>query len=285
MDSTGNLTADINLVDLLNNSDNRNDHIVNPLQLMQINNTYYDTETISGELNVNHYKLKVIHFNIRSLPDKFDQLKILLTNTNINPDIILLCETFLNTNNETLYQLPDYQFISACRKNKTCGGVGMYIHNNIVYKLRPDLAPHNEGSFETIFIEVLNSDKRYIIGEVYRPPNAHLQTSINNYEETLMNINQTKLESIIGTDQNLDYMKINEHKKTQDLLHIFFNNGYLPTIIKPTRITHNTSTLIDNLYLKTSGNTLITSGIITTDISDHLPILICIKSTKPKKKQ
>ena len=59
---------------------------------------------------------------------------------------------------------------------------------------------------------------------------------------------------IIGTNQNLDYLKVNSHKNTQDLLCTFLNNGLVPTITLPTRIatTGNTNktvrTLIDNLY-------------------------------------
>ena len=121
--------------------------------------------------------MKVLHQNIRSLPDKFDHLKIFLANTQINPDIILLCETFLNGKNENLYQLPDYQFISKCRANKTCGGVGMYIKNDLSYKIRNELAPHIEGSFESIFIEILDADKRMIVGEIYRAPNTSVQTA------------------------------------------------------------------------------------------------------------
>ena len=290
MDSPFDSAGESNLIELLNKNninDNftDNSNVINPLQLMKISNKYYDTDKISGELhkpNMN-YKLKVIHYNIHSLPDKFDQLKLFLTNSQIDPDIILLCETFLNERNQLLYELEDYQFISTNRKTKSCGGVGMYIKSGITFKLRPDLAPHIEGIFESIFIEILNPDLRYIVGEIYRPPNTNVQNAIDNYEATINMINQSKLQAIIGTDQNLCYMRINEHKKTQDLLNTFFENGYIPTIIKPTRITQNTATLIDNIYIKASKNTNITSGIITTDISDHLPILMCIQSSNSSK--
>ena len=281
-------TADLNLIELLNKTKNKEDLTMNPLQLMQIDNKYYDTDKISGELaHTSKSKVKVLHHNIRSLPDKFDHLKIFLANTQINPDIILLCETFLNGKNENLYQLPDYQFISKCRANKTCGGVGMYIKNDLSYKIRNELAPHIEGSFESIFIEILDADKRMIVGEIYRAPNTSVQTAIDNYEKTISNINTTNLDSIIGTDQNIDYMKINDNKKTQDLLNVFFNNNYVPTIFQPTRITQNTSTLIDNIYLKTTKNNPMISGVINTDLSDHFPIFLCIntKTGKHKPKQ
>ncbi len=272
MDST--FDPKTNLVELLNNMENE---AINPLQLMKISNKYYDSNTMSGQINsLNKCKLKIFHLNIRSLPDKFDKLKFLLISTKFDPDVILLCETFLNNKNETLYQLNGYQFISKPRVNKACGGVAMYVKNELNFKIRNDLSPHVEGTFEAILIETINEDKKYIIGEIYRPPNTNEQLAINYYEETLNNIQQTNLEAVIGTDQNFCYLKINQNKKIQALLNTFFNNNFIPTIIMPTRITHNTATLIDNLYLKTKPHSNIKSGIIISDISDHLPIFLCV---------
>lgn len=281
MDSTD--RTERSLVELLNNMNNA--EIESPFQLMKISNNYYDTDTLNGLLNTAEvkYQLKVLHLNIHSLPDKIDQLKLLLTNTNLNPDIILLCETFLNERNSNLYQIDGYQFINKYRINKKCGGVGMYIKDYITFRQRDDLAKHEEGIFESIFIEITNIGKQYIIGEIYRPPNTNEQIALDNYEMTLNKINQTNLESIIGTDQNFDYLNIDQHKNTQELLNTYFNSNFIPTIIKPTRITHSTATLIDNLYIKTNIANGIMSGIINTDISDHLPIFISVGKTKLNK--
>ncbi len=129
MDSTN---PDRNLVDLLNNMDKET---INPLQLTQIINDYYDTTSMSGQSKMlNKTKLKIIHLNIHSLPDKFDKLKLLLFSTKLDVDIILLCETFLTESNEHLYQLNGYQLICKSRKNKS-QGVAMYIKNEINFKL------------------------------------------------------------------------------------------------------------------------------------------------------
>ena len=56
-----------------------------------------------------NYNICSMHLNIRSLPDKFDKLKLLLTqldNININIDFILICETYLTDRNHDLYHLP-----------------------------------------------------------------------------------------------------------------------------------------------------------------------------------
>ena len=92
----------------------------------------------------------------------------------------------------------------------------------------------------------------------------------------------TNLNAIIATDQNIDLLKIETNKSSSDLFDILFTNGILPTIIRPTtdtRITHTSATLIDNIYIKHNRLETLKSGIILTDISDHLPILACSETT------
>jgi hypothetical protein len=58
----------------------------------------------------------------------------------------------------------------------------------------------------------------------------------------------------------------------------------LPTITKPTRITYNTASLIDNIYIPVELAQKSRSGIIVTDISDHLPVFtFCGKGTRSPK--
>ena len=91
----------------------------------------------------------------------------------------------------------------------------------------------------------------------------------------MTDIANTKNEIIIATDQNFDYMKINQNSNVSDLLDVFHTLGILPTITRPTRITHSSATLIDNIYIKRSNYDLWKSKISITDISDHLPVIMC----------
>ena len=52
----------------------------------------------------------------------------------------------------------------------------------------------------------------------------------------------------------------------------------LPKIMLPTRITDNTKTLIDNIFLDSSR--FLISGNLTYHISDHLPQFLLLKNTK-----
>ena len=59
---------------------------------------------------------------------------------------------------------------------------------------------------------------------------------------------------------------------------MLYANNILPIITKPTRLTDNTATLIDHIHTNCLQN--FTSGILTVDITDHLPIF-CLVRTQP----
>ena len=124
-----------------------------------------------------------------------------------------------------------------------------------------------------------------IIGEMYRVPGTNEKKFLKDYGNILNTLKSENKEIIIGTDQNMDYLKINKHNNTSELLDINFDNNILPTIIRPTRVTHNSATLIDNIYVSHKLSTNYKSGIIITDISDHYPCFVIINNIKQIKKE
>ena len=63
-----------------------------------------------------------------------------------------------------------------------------------------------------------------------------------------------------------------------------FSNSFIQLINKPTRVTHSTVTIIDNIFTNEYENdNKYMTGILTTDISDHYPIFhITLCHNKPK---
>ena len=86
--------------------------------------------------------------------------------------------------------------------------------------------------------------------------------------------------SIHGMDHNLDLLKCSLNKPTQTLLEDLSDKNILPTITRPTRITHNSTMLIDNIFVSEKLHHFFESAVLLTDISDHLPILTLLKQTK-----
>ena len=116
------------------------------------------------------------------------------------------------------------------------------------------------------------------MGSLYHPPNTPTKEFLDNYTELLHDLNKEKNELILGMDHNLDLLKVNQHKLTEEFLECNLDSRMIPQITKPTRITQTSATLIDNVMIskKLSGQT--ESRILIENISDHLPSLVSIKN-------
>ena len=76
----------------------------------------------------------------------------------------------------------------------------------------------------------------------------------------------------------MDFTNHTKHPSTKEFINTNLDRNLIPTITKPTRITRNSATLIDNIIVgKQFHNFEANIGI--SDISDHLPLIL--KSYQP----
>ena len=81
-------------------------------------------------------------------------------------------------------------------------------------------------------------------------------------------------------DLNLNLMDSDCYSLTGEFLDEMYSNMFFPLITHPTRITSHTATLIDNIFTNHFHHHL-KSGLLFTDISDHLPVFsICFDQTR-----
>ena len=264
---------------------NLNSIIDDDFELVDNQCPYLDPTEIEFIKNPN---FDIMHFNISSLKAKRDDLKLMLQqmkDKNFCLDLILVCETHLTDSKVKLCSLPGFNMFEKHRIRKRKGGVCIYVNKNLTYRTRKDLSIFKQGKFESCFVEIIRnskSQKNILVGEIYRVPGTSETDFINEYENLIKLLNAEKKSIIIGTDQNLDYLKINEHRNTKKFLDINLDNNLLPTIIRPTRITHDTATLIDNIYLSQDIAYNHESAIINSHISDHLPCIVSLQKTIAK---
>ena len=154
----------------------------------------------------------------------------------------------------------------------------MYIASEFTFIEREDLCLNVDCEFESIIAEIINEkgERNLLVGEIYRVPGTNENDSVCRYEQVMSSLCETNNDVILGTDQNFDYLKLNENSHVSKLHNICIGSGILPTITRPTRVTGTSATLIDNLYVKTGNYENISSKIITTDISDHFTVLAFI---------
>ena len=247
-----------------------------------MDSNYYELDqliTLHGSHPL-HDKYSAIDMNIRSLPEKCIILKPFparLVESKIKFDFILLYEILTN-NNFDLYNIARYNLVCRNRKHMKVGGVDMYVSDRYEYVVREDLSLFEEH----IFLEIINVRNKILIGEVYRDPNANCQESIAKYDPLWNRINDENVDLIIGTDQNIKYLNIDTNHAT-DMFNRFLSVWMVPTISRPTRITYTSATLVDNVYVRINKLDETLSGILSIDLSDHLPLFIDMGSKNKRK--
>ena len=87
---------------------------------------------------------------------------------------------------------------------------------------------------------------------------------------------------------NMNLLDFEQSKKVQNFLNIIFGHSMMQVINKPPRVTKNTATAIDHIFINSFTTTKFKTGIIESDISDHFLIFfvanynINIKETKER---
>ncbi|XP_065662942.1 uncharacterized protein LOC136085555 [Hydra vulgaris] len=90
--------------------------------------------------------------------------------------------------------------------------------------------------------------------------------------------NKEKKKNFVIGDLNMDCLRYSENKKIKKFNDEIFVSGAIPLINRPSRITENSITLIDNILTTDVYNNNIQKGIIKSDISDHFPIFLTINT-------
>ena len=196
-------------------------------------------------------------------------------------------------------------FFSRGRKEKRGGGVGILVNRNI--NIEPKLCDANEvgmeyieKKFENLVVKLpgcleigpssSNNKRDLILVVIYRQPNSgNLDNFLDSVDQLLQKIDKPSNEIIIAGDMNLDLLKYETHPQTAQYLDIMSSHRLLPQIVRPTRIKHQSATLIDHIF--TRGNDIsLMSGILDLELAgnsgytDHKPTFIFLKAKIPPKK-
>ena len=138
--------------------------------------------------------ISFLHINCRNLPNKIHYINIL--NNSRKAKIIEVTETWLNDSNCDSICIPGYSFIATSRSEKRGGGVGLSIHQDIVFKFAA-------STFEKMFVSLKLRNTTITLGVVYRPPNSNLQVFNDEVKVSLDHIRKNGDYVLLG-DFNLD---------------------------------------------------------------------------------
>ena len=229
----------------------------------------------------------IFSLNVRSLTGKFDELLLYLSQSQPFSFDILAFQEVWSVNIDL--RIDGYQQLEfrtrdkyLARRNNNCGGgVGMFIKNGLSYEELDFKNSFVEGVYESQWLKVTLPDKSSrIIGNIYRPntaPRGNLSQAIEIHSSIISSIKSNKQHkkcSIqILSDFNVNILNYKNHSQTAEYVDFHFCQGLLPMITKPTRIYHRSASLIDHIFTSPTEN-LVTVGVLTSAISDHLATFI-----------
>ena len=231
-------------------------------------------DSISFKSGTDPGSFNVLHINIRSLHKNVDSLTVLLSDlrdAGVIIDAIGLCETFLTETSLSLVDIENYSGLHKVRCNHSSGGVSLYIHDSV--KLVKEVkVPFNEA-YEACAAELEYKSKKILLCKFYRPPNSNDKLFLASFKRSLTNFVSYKT-CFLCLDQNYDLLKLHLYRPTQEFVETLYDSKFLLTILKPTRVTHVSSTLIDNIFVKSSALNHHSSFVVTDPMSDHFPCLL-----------
>ena len=227
-------------------------------------------------LSFNARGLSVVHLNFRSLLGKMDQLRLLCQRN--GADIITLSETWLNKGiDDGEIELPGYSIIRRDSGERIGGGVIIYIRDGLVFTERNDLHNNNEA----IWIQVNRSGcKPLIIGCIYRPPNQQVDKFLEDFNNSLAEIESHSDKIILG-DFNIDYSsekKRNANQSDRRKLKGIADLHDIQKIIDfPTCIAEHSESQIDLIFTD-NVHKIVDFGVKDFGISDHSMVYCVFKS-------
>ena len=118
--------------------------------------------------------------------------------------------------------------------------------------------------------------KNHLFCCVYRHPSSDLDSFSEYLQGILSNPAVSNKHIFILGDFNFNLLNYNSHTPTTNYVNFLFSKQFLPYIIHPSRVSENSSTLIDNIFANISENETV-SGNILTKITDHFPQFLIVK--------
>ena len=252
---------------------------------------YHDIKSFNTLLNEQPKSLLFFHMNMRSMVKHNDDLDSLIHSMVQVPDIIAVSESWLKSVNSKFYNLQGYTSYHVTRENRKGGGASLLIKSCLNSELVKEFSFVNKDiEICTVIVRVecatSNVTNKFVISAIYRPHSKH--KNVNQFTNTLSEILNKPLflnnKVYLLGDFNINLLEIFSHAPTEQFLSSMQALNYFELISRPTRFPQKNQrakpSLIDHIFTNNYTNAI--SGILTTSVSDHLPIFFLIPDIKPR---
>lgn len=240
-----------------------------------MNCEYYSENTFQNKFRNSDLSFSIIHTNIRSFHANGNDFCNFMKLCNYRFSIVCLSETWLNSSNYEQALIPNYSHVCRFRKDKSGGGVSIFIESQLKFSMRDDISTI-AGSIEAVFVEIhkssINANRNVIVGCIYRPPKSPISEFNDALKTILGSLSKEDKHMYLTGDYNINLLNSDTHIPSAEFAELFFSHSFFPSINKPTRVSSTTATIIDNIFINNIHSNSVTAGILAADISDHCPI-------------
>jgi hypothetical protein len=227
---------------------------------------YYDLSTLPIGILTN----SILHMNVRSLQHKLDEVEALVTLFKY-PKVIVLTETWLKPDS-VLVPISNYCFVSSPCIVGRGGGVAVYLHNDVHYRVT-DRSNNQNSTHNIDYLLVEPQQLGIALCCMYCPPKSKL-TDISHIITKLKEQVNNKFCFVAAGDFNINLLN-DSTNLSNDFLDELHALSLHPTVSLPTRVTDNSATLIDN-FMCDFNLIPAQTCVVKIDLSDHYLITLVL---------
>ena len=228
--------------------------------------------------------LNIIHINIRSINKNFENFLVYLESLSNTFDIIALSETW-QIQCLSSFNIKNYRLFYSEGKFNQNDGVVVFVKDGIIIENHKNIK-YTDSTF--LLLNLKYQNLKFQLFLTYRIYSCCINTFLNDLN-TLFSEKSNQAICIFGGDINIDLFNKNNPQVNQ-YLNILSEAGFISYINKPTRIS-NVETCLDHFFICYPQNIYHLNFIpiiLTSDITDHYPIILkaqkqeVLKTQKPK---
>ena len=213
----------------------------------------------------------VFHLNCQGISISFQYLEEVLQTQGLQ--VLALTETWLKSHTSSLLDVPNYQLVLKNRELHQHGGLAAYIKSDFNVLPMPSLTKHKEMVFESMVVKVSKQNFKCVLAIIYRPPSSSLVEFLSLLEEQLDLLSGTRQPCFVCGDFNIDLKSLHSSQRVKEFLDMMLSYGLKPTINICTRITENSASILDNIFVNTEYKS---PAVVVNSVSDHFGVMITV---------
>lgn len=236
-------------------------------------------EGMEGHRTGNSTKMSILHQNIQCLRNKVDEVDIFINGMEMKPEIICFTETWLKAEEADFIKIEGYEKRACfCRVEMQHGGASIFSKESTMVEPVDEIKKLTiEGQIECVAVKSVSN--KLLVVCIYRTNLGDSNIFMARLEELLLYIQKHFKFYDIAICGDFNVNLFHQNILTSSFLDLLNSFNLKQTIFQATRVTKQTNSLIDNIFV----NFNIENGVVVDSaLSDHHAQIICFNKEVKK---